>query len=264
MAANRRLGQLTSVENQENTRLASGDRIAQAGWDPSGLAISSVMKAEIRSKYQAQRNINDGVSLLQVAEGTLSAIHQMSIRMKELAVAAATDTLGASERQMLDLEFQATKREYERQREASSYNEKSILNGSDEVYDLQVGIRNQKREDRISYDLSQIMKKDFGFSHMQISNKEGARQALSQVDHMIDEVSRSRAHLGSISNRLEAAHENLTISNENQQDANSKIRDTNMAESTARRAVAQINKQATIAGLAQANANPNKVLKLMS
>jgi flagellin len=261
--ARRRLSQLQSVEDREMNRLSSGDRILSASSDPSGLAISSVMKSEIRSRYQAQRNINDGISLLQIAESTLGTIQEMATRLKELSIAAATDTLGDQERGALNNEFFELKREYERQKNTASFNGKPVLGDQRLSYDLQVGIQNSPDADRIVYNLNDVLSQDFGFKQMDISSKTGARDALGQVDSMIDELSRSRSHIGSISNRMEAALGNLTVSTENQQAANSLIRDTNIAESTALRAVTQINKEATTKALKYVNKNPERVSQLL-
>ncbi len=264
LAAQRRMKNLHDIESRESTRLSSGDRIYQSGFDPSGLAISTVMKAQIVGQNQAQRNINDGISLLQVAEGTLSNMHQMSSRLKELSIAAANDTLADGERQLLQREFSTTAEEYQRQRQASMFNGKPILNSDGSSYDLQVGIHNKPSADRISYDMNRVLNKDLGLKRIDIGTKFGARQAIGLVDQLTDEISRSRAELGSISNRMDSALQNITISNENLQSANSKIRDTNIAESVATRAIASINKDATTATLVHVNKTPERVLKLLS
>lgn len=257
------MNQLRETEEKETFRLSSGDRIAQAGYDPSGLAISTVQGAEIRSKNQAQRNINDGISLVQVAEQTLSSMHAMGTRMKELSVAAASDTLGPSERALLAREFNVMKQEYNRQKDSSSFNGKPILNSKGTRYDLQVGIKNSPSADRIGYDLNEILGGDFVLRSTELGTKLQAQRAIEQVDQVIDEISRSRAHLGSLANRMDSALNGIMISNENLQDSRSKIRDTDIAESVAKRAVAQINNQATTKALVHANTNPDKVLKLL-
>lgn len=261
--AQRRLSQLQAIEDTETNRLSSGDRILSSASDPSGLAISTVMKSEIKSRYQAQRNINDGVSLLQIAESTLGTIQEMATRLKELSVAAATDTMGDLERKALNTEFFELKREYERQKDSASFNGKPVLGDHRKSYDIQVGIKNNPDADRVVYDLNDVLSQDFGFKQMDIGTKTQARNALEQVDAMIDELSRSRSHLGSISNRMETALGNLTISTENQESANSLIRDTDIAQSTAKRAITQINKEATTRALAYVNKNPERVSKLL-
>jgi flagellin len=263
MAAQRRMSKLTKDQDRENIRLSSGDRIHQASYDPSGLAISNKMESRIRSQQQAQRNINDGVSMIQVAEGTLSSMHEMGSRLLELSLASANDTLGDSERAMIAREFDSTKMEYHRLRESAMFNGKSLMKGA-EVHELQVGIDNDPNADRISYDLSKLLSKDFGIDKMGITTKYDAQNTIDYTRKMIGEVSRSRALLGSVSNSMGAALENLKISNENLQNSNSKIRDTDIAKSVAKRAIANINKSATTATLAQANSNPNRVMKLLS
>lgn len=263
LAAQRRMGQLTSIEERESTRLSSGDRIYQAGFDPSGLAISSVMKAKIVGQAQAQRNINDGVSMVQVAEGTLSAMHDMGGRLMELAVAAANDTMGPQERLILAQEFNSTKEEYHRIRESAMFNGKPLMRGDGSAYEIQVGIHNEKSADRVSYDMKELLSNDFGIDTMGVETKLKAQTSLSQVKEMVAEVSRSRAVLGSVSNRMESALQNIQVSNENLQNSHSKIRDTDIAQSTAERAIAMINKDATTMALAHANQTPSRVQRLI-
>jgi flagellin len=263
LAAQRRMGQLTSAEARESTRLSSGDRIYQAGFDPSGLAIASVMKAKIVGQAQAQRNVNDGVSMVQVAEGTLSAMHDMGGRLMELAVAAANDTLGPNERQILALEFNSTKEEYHRLRESAMFNGKPLMKGDGSSYEFQVGIHNDKSADRVSYDMKKLLSNDFGIKTMGVETKLKAQTSLSQVKEMVAEVSRSRAVLGSIANRMGSALQNLQVSNENLQSSHSKIRDTDIAQSTAERAIISINKDATAMALAHANQSPSRVQRLL-
>lgn len=263
LAAQRRMGQLTSIEERESTRLSSGDRIYQAGFDPSGLAISSVMKAKIVGQAQAQRNINDGVSMVQVAEGTLAAMHDMGGRLMELAVAAANDTMGEQERLILAQEFNSTKEEYHRIRESAMFNGKPLMRGDGSAYEIQVGIHNEKSADRVSYDMKELLSNDFGINTMGVETKYRAQSSLSQVREMVAEVSRSRAVLGSVSNRMESALQNIQVSNENLQSSHSKIRDTDIAQSTAERAIAMINKDATTMALAHANQTPSRVQRLI-
>jgi flagellin len=143
------------------------------------------------------------------------------------------------------------------------FNGKALMKGG-EVHELQVGIDNDPNADRISYDLSKLLSKDFGIDKMGIRTKYDAQNSIDYTKKMISEVSRSRALLGSVSNSMGAALQNLKISNENLESSNSKIRDTDIAKSVAKRAIADINKSATTATLAQANSNPNRVLKLLS
>lgn len=263
MAAVRRMSKLTKDQHREDVRLSSGDRIYQASFDPSGLAISSKMKSRIRSQHQAQRNINDGVSMVQVAEGSLASMHEMGTRLMELSIAAANDTLGSAEREMLSREFDSTKMEYHRLRESAMFNGKALMKGADS-HEIQVGIDNDPNADRVGYDLTQLLSKDFGIDKMGVRTKSEAQNSIQYTKDMVAEVSRSRAVLGAVSNRMGAALESLQIANENLKSSNSKIRDTDVAESAAKKAIADINKSATTASLAQANSNSSNVLKLLS
>lgn len=263
MAAQRRMSQLSKIEERESLRLSSGDRIYQAGFDPSGLAISNKMQARIRSQQQAQKNINDGVSMIQVAEGTLASMHDMGSRLMELSLAAANDTLGDSEREMIAREFDSTKMEYYRMRESAMFNGKALMKGA-EAHELQVGIDNDPNADRVRYDLKELLSKDFGINEMGVRTKFDAQNSIKYTRDMIAEVSRSRSVLGSVSNRMSSALQSILISNENLESSNSKIRDTDVAESVAKRAIAEVNKSATTASLAQANVRPKQALKLIS
>src|ERR1700733_9763690 len=140
--------------DQSLARLSSGFRINQAADDAAGLAISENLRAQIRGLGQANRNSNDGVSLVQVAEGGLNEVSNMLIRLRELGVQAASDTIGDTERKFLDVEYQQLKSEIQRVSEVTEFNGRDLLNGTGGVIDIQVGTHNDPFKDRLSFDSS--------------------------------------------------------------------------------------------------------------
>jgi flagellin len=264
--AQRFLRQHSEELSQKDRKLSSGERIVLAADDPSGLAISEKMRSKIRSNYQAERNTNDSISLLQVAEGSLGVMTQMSGRLRELAIQAATDTISDSDRIVIDKEFQALKNEVERLTVSTSYNGNNIINDRGSVYDLQIGINNDASNDRIRYDMKKVLdsSNNFGIGQINLQSKEASQNSLSKIDHMLSQLSASRAEIGSMSVRMNSVISNLLVGRENLSSANSKIRDTDVASEASQRVKEQLLQNATTAMLKNANENPGKILKLIS
>ena len=257
-------------EEQGNTlqKLASGTRIVRAADDSAGLAISEKMKAKIRGTNQAKRNASDGVSMVQTAEGALNEVSSILIRLRELSIQSASDTVGDQERNFTDLEYQNLKQEIERISRTTEFNGKRLLAGGEETYDFQIGINNVPFEDRISYDqaksnasLESLFQGDA--DSINVTTKENAQNSLEKLDAAIDNVSGQRAVMGSIQNRLGSTIRNLEVSAENIAAANSRIRDTDYAQATADNTRLNILANAGSAVLAQANANGQSALRLI-
>jgi len=257
-------------EDQGNTlqKLASGTRIVRAADDSAGLAISEKMKAKIRGTNQAKRNASDGVSMVQTAEGALNEVSSILIRLRELSIQSASDTVGEKERSFTDLEYQNLKQEIERISSTTEFNGKRLLAGGDATYDFQIGINNVPFEDRISYEqaksnasLDSLFDGDAG--SINVISKESAQASLEKLDKAIDNVSGQRAVMGSIQNRLGSTIRNLEVSAENIAAANSRIRDTDYAQATADNTRLNILANAGSAVLAQANANGQSALRLI-
>jgi len=265
MLAQRNFKNVNESQQRANRQLSSGDRIYTAAADPSGLAISEKMRSKEVGMGQLQRNMNDGISLIQVAEGTLGSMHKIAGRLRELAMQTATDTVGDSERKLANIEFHNLKEEMQRLRESAKFNGNHIINESGSQYDLQVGLNNKSSEDRLSYDIGKILaaEDNFGMNSVNILSKGGSQRALSKIDNMIQRVSKGRADLGSTEVRIESMVQNLLSSKENLASAKSKIRDADVAEVTAQRAIDSIKKDATSAMLTHTSQNPQKVLKLV-
>lgn len=266
MTAQRYVQQHTEEVATEDSKLSSGDRIVRSAIDPAGLAISETMRSKIRSNYQAERNSNDSISLMQVAEGSLGVMQGMGIRLRELAMQAANDTLGSEERSVIDAEFQQLKNEVERVTASTSFNGNNIIKGKESVYDLQVGINGNDSNDRIRYDMSKILdsSSNFGIKNVNLRTKEGAQSSLGAIDKMMADIGSSRAQLGSMSNRIGSVMNNLMVSRENISASNSKIRDADMAKEVAIKLKSQVGQAASLAMLKSSNEQPNVILKLVS
>ncbi len=265
IAAQRSLS-INSRETESNlAKLSSGSRITKAADDAAGLAISEKLKANIRSLKQADRNANDGISMVQTAEGGLNEVSSILTRMRELAMQTSSDTVGDTERGMSNMEYQNLKLELERISQVTEFNGKKLLNGEGAKYDFQVGANNDAFQDRISYDAGQANSRmdNLGVAELDVSTKEGSQDSLSAIDSAIEKVSGQRAFLGGIQNRLVSTSNNLQVSVENMSAANSRIRDVDYAEATATKAKNDILGAAGTSVLAQANMNGQAALKLI-
>lgn len=246
-------------------RLSSGYRINQAADDAAGLAISENLRGTIRGLRQASRNSEDGVSLVQVAEGGLNEISNMLIRLRELGVQAASDTIGETERKFLDVEYQQLKSEIQRISEVTQFNGRDLLNGTGGIIDIQVGTNNDPFKDRISFNSSAANStlESLGLTAEGLATKEMAQQGLSVVDTAMTSVNAMRANFGAMQNRLNSTISNLSIAHENLSAANSRIRDADIAEETAELTRNNILTQAGVSVLGQANQAQQVALKLL-
>lgn len=246
-------------------QLSSGNRINIAADDAAGLAISERLKASIRSSAQAQRNANDGISMVQTAEGGLNEIGNIIVRLRELGIQAASDTVGDTERGFLDKEVQQLKSEMQRIASATTWGDTKLLDGSTPTFDFQVGIFNSSEEDRISFDASQnVATLDaLGLGGLDYTQKEGAQEGLAALDVSQNMVNGYRANLGALQNRLTSTVDNLGVLQENMNAANSRIRDTDVAQASSEMTRNNILLQAGTATLAQANTVNQLALKLI-
>lgn len=251
--------------DQSLARLSSGYRINQAADDAAGLAISENLRGQIRGMKQAARNSEDGVSLVQVAEGGLQEISNMLIRLRELGVQAASDTIGDTERKFLDVEYQQLKSEIQRIAEGTQFNGRDLLNGTGGVIDIQVGVHNDPFKDRISFNSSAANStlESLALTAESLATKEMAQQGLSVVDTAMTSVNAMRANFGAMQNRLSSTIANLGVAHENYSAANSRIRDTDVAEETAEMTRNSILLQAGVSVLGQANQAQQLALKLL-
>lgn len=263
--AQRNLGISQNAISNSMAQMASGSRINKSADDAAGLAISEGLQAHIRSARQANRNANDGISMVQVAEGGLNEISNMIVRLRELAMQGASDTVGETERGFLNKEVQALKMEVQRIATATKWGSVGLLDGSSPTYDFQVGLFNNENEDRISYVASENVATidALGLASLDYTSKENAQNALTQLDDAIRHVNDNRSNLGALQNRLQSTASNLAVSEENMSAANSRIRDTDVARASAELTRNQILLTANTATLAQANQIPQLALKLI-
>jgi flagellin len=265
LSAQRTLGVNSREQESTLSKLSSGSRIVKAADDAAGLAISEKLKAQIRGTNQAERNANDGISMIQTAEGGLNEVQNILVRLRELSVQAASDTVGEPERKFTNMEYQNLKQEIQRIAEVTEFNGKKLLSGEGDKYDVQVGINNNDFQDRISYDAKRTDSSlnNLALTEIDVSTKEGAQGALGTLDKSIEMVSGQRADLGAIQNRLSSTINNLQISSENLNAANSRIRDTDYASETAKSVKSSILTTAGVSVLSQANASSQNALKLI-
>lgn len=265
IAAQRSLSQTNRSSQNTLAKMSSGTRITRAADDAAGLAISEKLKAQIKSNAQANRNANDGISMVQTAEGGLDEISNMLTRLRELSIQSASDTVGNAERSFTDMEYQNLKSEIDRISQVTEFNGTKLLAGKGEALDFQIGTNNDAFQDRISYDvkMTDASANSLGVSEISVATKEGAQSSLSEIDSAIEKVSGQRAALGAIQNRLISTSNNLQITNENLSAANSRIRDVDYADVAAENARNNILSQAGTSVLAQANAQGQNALRLI-
>lgn len=257
----------TTQRNLSKTmqRMASGSRIVQAGDDPAGLAISDALHANVRSLGAAIRNAQDGISMVQVFEGGTNEINNMMVRMRELAMQAASDTIGDAERGMLNNEVNELSAEISRVANTTNYSGRFLLNGTVQDLDIQVGPNNDPEKDRIQFNPgeSDLRSGALGVDGVDVSTKDGAQSALDEIDSAMVRVNQVRAKVGSFQARLQTTLQSQGIFRENLMAAYSRIRDADMAEEATNLAKESILRQAGVAILTQANESPAIALQLL-
>ena len=296
LTAQRRLGNSTEALQASGNKLASGERINKAADDAAGLAISENLRADVRSLNMAKRNTLDGVSLVQTAEGGLMETTNMLVRLRELAVQAASDTIGTKERGFLDQEYQSLKSEIDRIASSTEFNGTRLLVGTTQIADdmhkgenqfpleVQVGkdyyretdsLENKATVNIIRLDLNNINGFSTGENSLMldktmagedvagIAEKHDAQLSIGRLDEAITTVNSYRAYLGAVQNRMTSTIANLGVQTENLDTARSRIRDTDFAAETAEYTKSNILQQAGTSILAQANQQPQVALGLL-
>lgn len=265
LSAQRYLGINTNDQKKSIEKLASGTRIVRSGDDAAGLAISEQSRANIRSIRQATRNANDGISVVQVAEGGLNEIGNILTRFRELSIQAASDTIGDSERGYIEKEVQQLNTEIERIASSTEFNGRPLLNGEGDAIEIQVGIHNDAAKDRITYDTGTVnaTASTLGVDGLSVIDKASAQENLDKIDNAIKVLNANRADLGALQNRMQSTVANSMIFEENMSAARSRIYDVDMASETAELSKANILSQASTAVLSQANQNGMLALKLL-
>lgn len=260
------LKEVSSKGDAQLEKLSSGKRITKASDDAAGLAIATNLEAQTKGLRQASRNANDGISLVQTAEGGLNETSNILVRLRELTIQAASDTVGETERGFLDKEYQQLTKEIDRISESTTFNGAQLLNGKGKgSMDFQVGAF-AGEQNKITFDSgeSDASSANIGVAGSNIANKDDALSSISSIDEAITKVSGQRANLGSIQSRLQSTVKNLEVQTINQDSARSVIQDVDVAEASAALASNQVVKNAAVSTLAQANQIPNSALRLIS
>lgn len=260
------LREVSNKSDAELSKLSSGKRITKSADDAAGMAISTHLEAQTRGLRQATRNANDGISLVQTAEGGLSESSNILVRLRELTVQAASDTVGDTERGLLDKEYQQLVTELDRISASTTFNGTTLLNGDSGkgTLDFHVGAyAGDHNKIQFDADSTDAGSSAIGVAGTGVTSKEDANDAIANIDEAIDKVSGLRANLGSIQSRLQSTVSNLEVQTINQDHARSVIQDVDVAESSAKLASASVVKSAGVTTLAQANMIPNSALKLI-
>jgi len=259
----RQLGTNNTATGKNIEKLSSGFRINRAGDDAAGLAISEKMRGQIRGLEQAQQNANDGISLIQTAEGGLNETHAILQRMRELAVQSANGTYQNSvDRENLQKEVDALSSEIDRISSATHFNKIQLLDGTMSNLTFQIGA-NGNTDQTVSLAVADMSASGLGLSAISVADQTDANDAIANIDDAINTVSGTRADLGALQNRLEHTVNNLGVTSENLTAAESRIRDVDMAKEMMTYTKNNILTQAAQAMLAQANQQPQGVLQLL-
>ena len=260
MNANRQLGITTGQQAKSSEKLSSGYKVNRAADDAAGLTISEKMRSQVRGLNKASDNAQDGISAIQVAEGALNETHSILQRMNELATQAANDTNTTVDRKAIQEEINALTSEIDRIQSTTQFNTQNLLDGSFTGKNLQVGaLKGQK----ISITISKMNAGKLGVSKVKVSSFASAGSGMSSIQKAIEKVSTQRSKLGALQNRLEHTVANLDNIAENTQTAESRIRDTDMAEEMVNYSKNNILAQAGQSMLAQANQSTQGVLSLL-
>jgi len=245
-------------------RLASGKRINRAGDDAAGLSIANNLEARVRSIQAARRNAQDALSMMQVVEGGMNEVGNLVIRLRELAIQAASDNVSDKEREMLELEVGQIREEVERLAHGTRYFGNEVLSGSAKELVFQVGIENTEW-DRITYDSGEIdlRASTLGVDDVQLSDKDSALDSLSTIENALTKLGTPRAKIGALQFRMHSTINNLNTYEESLTAATSRIMDADMAKEAANAVQAQVLQKTGVAVLAQANLQPTIALRLL-
>jgi flagellin len=258
--AQRNLGNVSARLSGNFAKLSSGLRIATAADDAAGLGISEKMRAEIRSLGAAGRNAQDGISLVQTAEGAMNEASNILSRMRELAIQASNGTLSTEDRDTINTEVTALIEELDRISDSTSFNGVNLLDGSATTASIQVGINDG---DVIDVALEDTTASTLGVDGVDVTTASAASSALADIDTAIDTLNTSRGALGAVQNRLTSAFTSIQNVRENLSAAESRIRDVDVAFETADLTRNTILQQAAVSVLSQANVQPQLALRLL-
>ena len=261
--AQRNLASVTDRLGGNYRKLSTGLRISTAADDAAGLAISERLRSQVRSLEQGKRNANDGISLVQTAEGALNEVSSILTRLRELAIQASNGSVSNADKETLDEEFQSLISEVNRIGRSTEFNGIKLLDGSASSVSFQVGFGTTAGIDTLSVSLAASLSTSLALNSLDIGSGGVTTTAITNIDSAINTVSSLRGSLGAIQNRLGSTINNLAIQVENLSSAESRIRDVDIAYETAQLTRNNILQQASISVLAQANAQPQSALQLL-
>ncbi len=261
--AQRNLAQVNNRLSGNFRKLATGLRISNAADDAAGLAISERLRAQVGSLGQAKRNANDGISMVQTAEGALGEVSNVLTRMRELAVQSANGSVSAADKDTLDAEFQSLAQEVDRIAQSTDFNDINLLDGSQASVTFQVGYGTTAGVDTIDVNLGSARSAALGINALDIGDGGDTAAAMTALDSAIDSVTGLRGGFGTAQNRLSSTINNLSVQVENLSAAESRIRDVDVAHETAQLTRNSILQQASVSILAQTNAQPQIALSLL-
>lgn len=262
LTAQRNLSKATTGLNKNFEHLATGMRISRAADDAAGLAISARLQAQVRSLDQATRNANDGISLVQTAEGAMSEIESALVRMRELAVQSSNGTLSNSDKDNLQEEFSQLQASVDQIARSTNFNNIDLLNTNSAIT-LQIGAGTAAGVDTLSVSLVDVQGAALTISTLDVGASGNPSLAISNIDAALDAVTSARGDFGAIQNRLESTISSLQVRSENLSAANSRIRDVDVAAETAALTKNSILQQSALSVLAQANSQPQAALSLL-
>lgn len=258
MIATNQMSKNTALSGKSMEKLSTGLRITKAGDDAAGLAVSEKMRAQIRGMEQADRNVQDGISMVQTAEGALEEAGNIAQRMRELAVQGGSDTLQDTDRTKIAEEMTKLQEEMDKIAEETKFNGKTLLNDAN-TFTVQAGANSETRE-IITTDLASVAG---SLASLDVDNVTNSHAAISAIDTALAGINTGRASLGAMQNRLEYTSSNLTTSTENLTAAESRIRDVDVAKEMVELSKLNILTQASQAMVSQAKQQPEQVTQLL-
>ena len=259
MIATNQMAKNTALAGNSMEKLSTGLRITKAGDDAAGLAVSEKMRAQIRGMEQAERNVQDGISMVQTAEGALEEAGNIAQRMRELAVQAGNDTLDTKDREKIKGELTQLQKEMSNIAEETTFNGNKLLNGNKGNFTIQAGANGETRTVEMK-DLSGVAT---NLSALDVTSNATAKSAIANIDTALENINSARAGLGAMQNRLEYTSSNLTTSTENLTAAESRIRDVDVAKEMVKLSKLNILNQASQAMVSQAKQQPENVTQLL-
>jgi flagellin len=273
LVINHNMSSINAQRNLSNTgrslkssfeKVSSGLRINKAADDAAGLGVAENLEAASRSAKVAMRNTNDGISVVQTAEGATSEVGNIVKRMRELAVQSSSETLATAERSYVQDEFAQLSAEVDRISQVTEFNGLKLTNGSDTSVSVQVGVNNSSN-DRISITMGDLRSTALGVdtTSMSLNSSASARSAITALDTALDSINSIRSDYGAVQNRLGDSLVNMEVYNENLNAAESQIRDVDFASETAEMAKQQIMQQAGMSVLAQSGQTQQGILSLI-